>query len=152
MRLESRVVGARQGFEQMVLVGGMTRARDGIGVLKARRRRIAKVAVQFVGCHWGEYSPAAPANVRLRTDGPRARAETEHVRCLSSASQPQRLSVNRTNWSTLRGPRAGAVAAKFRSQPKNAPPSNLQINEWEGEGGLTTPSEVVDTPIANRSS
>ena len=38
--------------------------------------------------------------------------------------------MNRTNWSTLRCPRAGAVAAKFRSQPNNVPPSNLQINEW----------------------
>lgn len=60
--------------------------------------------------------------------------------------------MNPTNWFTLRGPRAGgAVAAKFRSEPNDVPPSNLQINEWEGEGGLTTPSEVVQTRIPNRS-
>ena len=47
---------------------------------------------------------------------------------------------------TILGPRVnGSVAAQFRSPRKLAPMRNAQIEQWEGEGGLATPSEPEET-------
>jgi len=46
----------------------------------------------------------------------------------------------------------GLVAALLRSKRKNAiPANNAQILQWEGEGGLTTSSELADMRAAPNS-